>query len=282
MNLYNPAQTRYLARLFDTVLNVLYTADPETLSSDPSGLPASAPEEAALSSPESSSAPLSLSSSSSPPHHHALSHSHSHSNGHSPHHSHSPPFTLEDRRLQLTKALSQLNAEHSSLTTALKTARRESQKADAALRAEIDALKRAADRHAAGESRARKKVLALQEAVKQTLAAARDIEALVRDVEAALPGLEERKMEVEREWEEARMEAAYFPTGDKSREALWVRVSERSLPSSLGLPPVRTILSIPRPSSSTSSSPTPPPPLSSLAAIVAAVSNIRRALNHYR
>ena len=25
-----------------------------------------------------------------------------------------------------------------------------------------------------------------------------------------------------REWVEARMEAAYFPTGDKSREALWV------------------------------------------------------------
>ena len=204
MNLYNPAQMRYLARLFDAVLNVLYTADPETLSSDPSSLPASQPEEATLSSPESSATPLSLSSS---PHH---AHPHSQSNGHTghpPHHSHSPPFTLEDRRLQLTHALSVLNAEHTSLTSALKTARRESQKADAALRAEIDTLKRASDRHAAGESRARKKVLALQEAVKQTLAAAKDIEALVSDIEAARPALEQRKREVEREWKEVREEA---------------------------------------------------------------------------
>ncbi|KAI1798010.1 hypothetical protein LXA43DRAFT_868620, partial [Ganoderma leucocontextum] len=87
------------------------------------------------------------------------------------------------------------------------SARRESQKADAALRAEIDTLKRTSDRHAAGESRARKKVLALQEAVKQTLAAARDIEVLVKDIEAARPALEQRKKEVEREWEQVRGEA---------------------------------------------------------------------------
>ncbi|EJF63863.1 hypothetical protein DICSQDRAFT_23840, partial [Dichomitus squalens LYAD-421 SS1] len=87
------------------------------------------------------------------------------------------------------------------------SARRESQKADAALRAEIDTLRRASDRQAAGEGRARKKVLALQEAVKQTLAAAQDIEALVSEIEGALPGLEERKREVEREWEQVSGEA---------------------------------------------------------------------------
>ena len=40
MNLYNRAQTRYLACLLHAVLNVLYTADPEMLSSDPPSLPA--------------------------------------------------------------------------------------------------------------------------------------------------------------------------------------------------------------------------------------------------
>ncbi|OCH93960.1 hypothetical protein OBBRIDRAFT_723897, partial [Obba rivulosa] len=110
-----------------------------------------------------------------------------------------PALTLEDRRVQLTHTLNMLNAEHASLGTALKTARREAQRADAALRAEIDALKRAADKHAAGEQRARQKVLALQEAAKQTAAAARELDELVADIEAALPALEARRAEVEKE-----------------------------------------------------------------------------------
>ncbi|KAI0674573.1 hypothetical protein C8Q78DRAFT_966276, partial [Trametes maxima] len=117
------------------------------------------------------------------------------------------PFTLEDRRSQLTRTLNLLAAEHSDLTTSLKAARKDSQKADAALRSEIDTLKRASDRYAAGESRARQKILALQEAVKQTLAAAEDIEALVKDIETALPVLEERKAEVEKEWVRVKDEA---------------------------------------------------------------------------
>ncbi|KAH9941184.1 uncharacterized protein BXZ73DRAFT_98397 [Epithele typhae] len=116
--------------------------------------------------------------------------------------------TLEERRQQLVHALALLTAEHGQLAAALKTARRESQKADAALRAEIDALRRAADRHAAGEGRARKKVLALQEAAKQTLAAARELEALVEDIEAARPALEKKREALEREEVRVREEAA--------------------------------------------------------------------------
>lgn len=158
--------------------------------------PESLPQEIVVGSSDSTSVPLS----SSPPQANGSTHS---PNGHGP----NQP-TLEDRRLQLTHTLSILNAEHSSLTSTLKSARRESQKADAALRSEIDTLKRASDRHTAGENRARKKVLALQEAVKQTLAAARDIEALVKDIEAALPALEERKAAVEKEWTKVKDEAA--------------------------------------------------------------------------
>ncbi|RPD65738.1 hypothetical protein L226DRAFT_530739 [Lentinus tigrinus ALCF2SS1-7] len=157
-------------------------------------LPEPLSEHSSAGSPESSTVPLS----SSPPHMSGSS-----PNGHPP-----PTITLEDRRIQLTHTLNLLNAEHTSLTSTLKSARKESQKADAALRSEIDTLRRASDRHVAGESRARKKVLALQEAVKQTLAAARDTEALVKDIEAALPALQERKAEVEKEWEKVKHDAA--------------------------------------------------------------------------
>ncbi|OBZ78285.1 hypothetical protein A0H81_02536 [Grifola frondosa] len=130
----------------------------------------------------------------------------SHSNSLSPSAS-TCALTLEDRRLQLTHALNVLTAEHSSLTASLKTARRESQKADAALRAEIDTLKRASDRHASTEHRARQKVLALQEAVKQTLAATKEIESSITDIEAALPGLEQRRVVIEKEWTRIKAEA---------------------------------------------------------------------------
>lgn len=118
-----------------------------------------------------------------------------------------PALTLEDRRQQLTLALNALTAEHATLTATLKTTRRESQKADVAVRSEIEALKRASDRAAAGEQRARQKVLALQESVKQTVAATKELEALREEVEAAIPALTAKKAEVESEWATVKAEA---------------------------------------------------------------------------
>ncbi|KAI0360464.1 hypothetical protein OH77DRAFT_1586068 [Trametes cingulata] len=169
------------------------TTDTEARSE--AALPEGDPVETAPNPPDASTSSIPLSTT--PPH----------ANGtHTPA---TPPaqFTLEDRRLQLTHTLSALNAEHSTLTSSLKTARKESQKADAALRSEIDTLKRASDRYAAGESRARQKILALQQAVKQTLAAAKDIEELIKDIEAKLPELEKDKARVEKEWVQVKEEA---------------------------------------------------------------------------
>ncbi|KAH9948703.1 hypothetical protein B0H21DRAFT_670559, partial [Amylocystis lapponica] len=87
------------------------------------------------------------------------------------------------------------------------SARRESQKADAALRSEIDALRRASDLHAAGEHRARQKVLALQEAAKQTHAAAAELERLIADIKSAQPGLEARRARVACEWAEVKADS---------------------------------------------------------------------------
>ncbi|KAI0790411.1 hypothetical protein C8Q75DRAFT_761773 [Abortiporus biennis] len=118
-----------------------------------------------------------------------------------------PPFSLEDRRLQLTHTLNLLNSEHATLTATLKSARRESQKADAALRSEIDTLKRTSEKNAALEHRARQKVLALQEAVRRTVAATEEIRMLIEDVEGSLPELERRRVEVESEHRNVKKEA---------------------------------------------------------------------------
>lgn len=119
----------------------------------------------------------------------------------------SPSFSIEDRRLQLNHTLSLLTAEHATLTSTLKSARKDSQKADAALRAEIDALKRVAERTAPAELRARQKARALQEAARQALAAAEQVQARVQELEESLPELVRQRDELEREWEQVRSEA---------------------------------------------------------------------------
>jgi predicted nucleic acid-binding Zn-ribbon protein len=116
-----------------------------------------------------------------------ISHSHSGSNS----------FTLEDRLKQLQHSLSLLTSERDTLTASLKSARRDAQKADAALRSEIDILKRASEKHTAAEHRAKQKVLALQEAVKRAQAATREMEQRVQEVEGALPSLREKREDTE-------------------------------------------------------------------------------------
>lgn len=92
-----------------------------------------------------------------------------------------------------------LQSERDALNGSLKGARKDAQKADASIRAEIDALKRASDKYASVEHRARQKVLALQEAVKQTLAAASETSDQVLDVESSLPVLRDQRDQAEKE-----------------------------------------------------------------------------------
>ncbi|CAE6381015.1 unnamed protein product [Rhizoctonia solani] len=108
-------------------------------------------------------------------------------------------LTVEERASQLRHMQTMLNQEHDQLTAQLKTARRDAQRADAALRSEIEALKRAVEKNAAGEQRTKQKILALQESVKQALAAAVDADNEVKELERALPGLEVQRTEAEKE-----------------------------------------------------------------------------------
>ena len=119
-----------------------------------------------------------------------------------------PSITLEDKIQQLNQTLSLLQAERDSLAASLKTTRRDAQRADAAIRADIETLKRTSDKFASVEHRARQKALALQETVKQTLAAAADIGTAVTDVETSLPGLREQHADAEKEFKVAKRQAA--------------------------------------------------------------------------
>lgn len=123
-----------------------------------------------------------------------------------------PRITIEDRAAQLRQQLTQLTSERDAVSLDLKNARKDAQKADAAVKSETDALKRAAEKYAPVEHRARQKVLALQEAVKQTLAAATETDDLVRELEVQLPLLKERELEIEKRHEEVKKEA------EKSRD----------------------------------------------------------------
>lgn len=77
----------------------------------------------------------------------------------------------------------------------------------------MEALKRASEKHTAGEVRSRQKILALQEAVKRAQAATKDTEALVQSMESELPVLLKQKQEKETEYEKVKQNA------EKARKA---------------------------------------------------------------
>ncbi|KAI5119373.1 hypothetical protein M0805_001049 [Coniferiporia weirii] len=105
-------------------------------------------------------------------------------------------ITLDEYATQLRAQLAHLSAERESVSAQIKASRREAHKGDAVRRNEIEALKRAAEKHAAAEMRGKQKVRALQEAAKQAGAAAREAEESSREVSASLPALRAREKEV--------------------------------------------------------------------------------------
>jgi len=111
-----------------------------------------------------------------------------------------PPLTLEDRLNQLQQTLSLLHSDRDSLSQTLKSTRKESQKADALLRSEIDVLKRASEKHGALEHRGKQKVLALQESVKRAQMASEQMEEELDAVNESLPVLATEREQKEKEY----------------------------------------------------------------------------------
>jgi len=117
------------------------------------------------------------------------------------------PVSVEERAAQLRLNHTSLVQETESLNAQLKLARRESQRSDAALRAEIEAIKRTAEKQSVADQRAKQKVLALQEAVKQINAATGELEAEARAVEGDLPRVRQEEAVVEVEYATVRESA---------------------------------------------------------------------------
>lgn len=115
--------------------------------------------------------------------------------------------TFEDYLGTLQLSLSHLQAEHESLSSTLRSARRDSQKAQAAQRAEISSLKRAAQKHSSGDTRMKQKSRALEEAVKQAIKCREDVEAEYAVLEAAGAEQETELADALRRYEEARARA---------------------------------------------------------------------------
>ena len=111
--------------------------------------------------------------------------------------------TFEDYLATLQLSLSHLQAEHETLSNTLKSARRDSQKAQAAQRAEISSLKRAAQKHSAGDMRMKQKVRALEEAVKQAIKCREDVESEYATLEGARIEQEAELTDASRRFKEA-------------------------------------------------------------------------------
>ncbi|KAF5318440.1 hypothetical protein D9619_010909 [Psilocybe cf. subviscida] len=117
-----------------------------------------------------------------------------------------PQITLEDRLNQLQHTLSTVNQERETLVASLKSARKDAQKADSLLRAEIETLKRTSEKNTQTEARGKQKVLALQEAVKRAQNATKETEELTEEGKLQLPDLNAQKEQ--KEAEHAKIKAA--------------------------------------------------------------------------
>lgn len=114
----------------------------------------------------------------------------------------SASLTPHDAHLRdLGHLVSAANAEKEELAAQLKKSRRESQKAEAALRSELEALRRAMEKTALPDLRSRQKSLALQEQVKQAFHGASEAEREYEEIQGRLESWRQQEMQVKEEWE---------------------------------------------------------------------------------
>ena len=130
--------------------------------------------------------------------------------------------TLEEYIASLQSTLSHLQNEHTTLLSSLKAARRDAQKSQSALRSEISSLKKSSQKHAAGDARARQKVRALEEAVKQAAKGREDVEAEREVVEVDRKDQDAESEEKEKQWE------AVSRMAEEARKERLLRESEDS------------------------------------------------------
>jgi hypothetical protein len=110
------------------------------------------------------------------------------------------PSAEEIKASHIRHSIALAGIERDELAAQLKKSRRESQKVEAGLRSEVEALKRAMEKSTLPDQRSRQKSLALQEQVKQAFAAAEGAEKESENISSGMEGWEQDEIKVQDEW----------------------------------------------------------------------------------
>lgn len=113
---------------------------------------------------------------------------------------------VDTQAAQLRHLIATAHTEKELLQTQIKEARRTAQRGEAALKAEIETVKKGIEKAGGMDLRAKQKALALQEQVKQGWAGAEAAEKEMKAVEQGLTDLEKRLEQVKEEVEEVKKE----------------------------------------------------------------------------
>ncbi|KAJ8587246.1 hypothetical protein M405DRAFT_690515, partial [Rhizopogon salebrosus TDB-379] len=105
----------------------------------------------------------------------------------------------EDCLPPLQSQLSSLQAQIANLAATLKSTRRDSQKADAALKSEIEVLNRASEKASAAEAKARQRIRALEDAARRANEGKEEVDHVRSELESEVPGLRKQVREREEE-----------------------------------------------------------------------------------
>ncbi|KAF9239284.1 hypothetical protein BU15DRAFT_88073 [Melanogaster broomeanus] len=130
----------------------------------------------------------------------------------------SPTPTPEDRLRVLSHQLKALHSEQAALQAALKSSRRDANKTSTALRADIDMLKRASEKAAIAEGKARQRVRTIEDAVRRAKEGRVEIEQMTVADEQGLPGLKARQSEAEAVLRKVKAEADEIRAEREKRE----------------------------------------------------------------
>ncbi|KIJ14588.1 hypothetical protein PAXINDRAFT_12689 [Paxillus involutus ATCC 200175] len=130
----------------------------------------------------------------------------------------SPTPTPEDRLRTLSHQLNALHSEQAALQAALKSSRRDANKSSTALRTDIDVLKRASEKAAIAEGKARQRVRNLEDAVRRAHEVRVELEKATGLDEQELPGLKEKQLEAEEVLRKVKAEADEVRAEREKRE----------------------------------------------------------------
>ncbi|KIK95554.1 hypothetical protein PAXRUDRAFT_826902 [Paxillus rubicundulus Ve08.2h10] len=130
----------------------------------------------------------------------------------------SPTPSPEDRLRTLSNQLNALHSEQATIQAVLKSSRRDANKSSTALRTDIEVLKRASEKAAIAEGKARQRVRTLEDAVRRAHEVRAELEKATEQDEQELPALKEKQLEAEEVLKKVKTEADEVRAKREKRE----------------------------------------------------------------